>query len=98
MKEWKKYCWHIERPNTLQLKHRPYSLGFGVEPVLPLKCQILFLWVAIQEGLNEEENDWLHLDELEEHEEKSLDSEQNFKFNQARLSRGFNKNVHLRCF
>ena len=43
----------------------PYSLVFGVEAVLPLKRQIPSLRIAIQEGLIEEENAKLRLQELE---------------------------------
>ena len=41
----------------------PYSLVYGVEAILPLERQILSLQIAIQEGLTEEENSKLRLQE-----------------------------------
>ncbi|XP_074266174.1 uncharacterized protein LOC141588640 [Silene latifolia] len=43
----------------------PYALVYGVEAVLPLEIQISSLRIAIQEELTEDENDKLHLAELE---------------------------------
>ncbi|KAL0307079.1 UNVERIFIED_CONTAM: hypothetical protein Sradi_6125200 [Sesamum radiatum] len=43
----------------------PYALVYGVEAVLPLKQQIPSLRIAIQEGLTEEENAQIRLEELE---------------------------------
>ncbi|XP_019159991.1 PREDICTED: uncharacterized protein LOC109156594 [Ipomoea nil] len=48
----------------------PYSLVYGVEAVLPLERQIPSLRLAIQEGLNDEENAKLRLAELEALDEK----------------------------
>ncbi|XP_015163501.1 uncharacterized protein [Solanum tuberosum] len=53
----------------------PYSLAFGVEPVLPLECKIPFLRFAIQEGITEEENARLCLTELEALDEKTLEAQ-----------------------
>ena len=50
----------------------PYSLVYGVEVVLPLEHQIPSLWIPIQEGLIEEENAKLRLQELEALDEKRL--------------------------
>ena len=54
----------------------PYSLVYGVEAILPLECQIPSLRIAIQEGLTEEENAKLKLQELEALDEKSLEAQQ----------------------
>ena len=71
----------------------PYSLVSGVEVVLPLKRQIPSLWIAIQEGLTEEENAKLKLQELEALDEKRLKAQQRLECYQARLSSTFNKRV-----
>ena len=42
----------------------PYSLVYGVEAVLPLECQISSLRIVIQEGLSNEDNVQLRLEEL----------------------------------
>ena len=54
----------------------PYSLVYGVEDVLPLEYQILFLRIAIQEGLSNEYNVCLRLEELEALDEKRLETQQ----------------------
>ena len=54
----------------------PFSLVYGVEAVLPLERQIPSLQIAIQEGLTEEENAKLKLQELEALDEKSLEAQQ----------------------
>ncbi|KAL0453891.1 UNVERIFIED_CONTAM: hypothetical protein Slati_1367200 [Sesamum latifolium] len=43
----------------------PYALVYGVEAVLPFEQQIPSLRIAIQEGLTEEENARIRLEELE---------------------------------
>nr|XP_016435730.1 PREDICTED: uncharacterized protein LOC107761946 [Nicotiana tabacum] len=53
----------------------PYSLVYRVEAVLPLERQIPSLRLAIQEGLTDEENARLHLEELEALDEKSLEAQ-----------------------
>ncbi|KAK4390150.1 hypothetical protein Sango_2078300 [Sesamum angolense] len=75
-----------------------YALVYGVETVLPLEQQIPSLRIAIQEGLIEEENAQIRLEELEAFDEKRLKAQQRLKCYQARLSRSFNKRVHLRSF
>ena len=50
----------------------PYSLVYGVETVLPLESQIHWLRMAIQEGLIDEENAKLCLQELEALDERRL--------------------------
>ena len=53
----------------------PYSLVYVVEVVLPLERQIPSLRIAIQEGLTEEENVRLRLQEMEALDEKRLKSQ-----------------------
>ncbi|KAL0299882.1 UNVERIFIED_CONTAM: hypothetical protein Sangu_3148800 [Sesamum angustifolium] len=69
----------------------PYALVYGVEAVLPLEQQIPSLRIAIQEGLTEEENARIRLEELEALDEKRLEAQQRLECYQARLSRAFNK-------
>ena len=57
----------------------PYSLAYRVEIVLPLERQIPSLQIAIQEGLTEEENAKLKLQELEALDEKSLEAQQHLE-------------------
>ncbi|XP_075098054.1 uncharacterized protein LOC142175371 [Nicotiana tabacum] len=76
----------------------PYSLIYGVKAVLPLERQIPSLWLAIQEGLTDEENAQLRLEELEALDEKRLETQQSLECYQARLSQSFNKRVYLRSF
>ncbi|KAL0420447.1 UNVERIFIED_CONTAM: hypothetical protein Slati_3067600 [Sesamum latifolium] len=54
----------------------PYALVYGVEAVLPLEQQIPSLRITIQEGLTEEENAHLQLEELEALDEKRLEAQQ----------------------
>ena len=77
---------------------KQYSLVYGVEVVLPLKCQIPSLQITIQEGLTEEENVKLRLQELEALDEKRLEAQQLLECYQARLSSTFNKRVKPRSF
>ncbi|KAG9447595.1 hypothetical protein H6P81_013723 [Aristolochia fimbriata] len=76
----------------------PYSLVYGVEAMLPLEIQIPSLRVALREGLTEEENIRLCLQELESLDEKRLEAQQRLECYQARLTRAFNKKVKLRSF
>ncbi|KAK4383073.1 Ribonuclease HI [Sesamum angolense] len=76
----------------------PYALVYGVEAVLPLEQQIPSLRIAIQEGLTEEENAQIRLEELEALGKKRLETQQKLECYQARLSRAFNKKVRLRSF
>ena len=77
---------------------KQYSLAYGVEVVLPLKCQIPSLQITIQEGLTEEKNVKLRLQELEALDEKRLEAQQLLECYQARLSSTFNKRVKPRSF
>jgi transposase InsO family protein len=76
----------------------PYSLVYGIEAVLPLERQIPSLRIAIQEGLTNEENARLRLEELEALDEKRLEAQQHLECYQARLSRAFKKKVKPRSF
>ncbi|WRX10057.1 Integrase [Theobroma cacao] len=62
-------------------------------PVLPLERQIPSLRIAIQEGLSNEDNVRLRLEELEALDEKTLEAQQRLECYQARLSKAFNKKV-----
>ncbi|KAL0394676.1 UNVERIFIED_CONTAM: hypothetical protein Slati_4433800 [Sesamum latifolium] len=75
----------------------PYALIYGVEAVLPLEQQIPSLRIAIQ-GLTEEENARLRLEELEALDEKRLEAQQRLECYQSRLSKTFNKKVRPRSF
>ncbi|KAI4365094.1 hypothetical protein MLD38_021113 [Melastoma candidum] len=76
----------------------PYSLVYGVEAVLPLERQIPSLRIAIQEGLCQEDNARLRLQELEALDEKRLAAQQRTECYQARMSKPFNKRVRPRSF
>ncbi|XP_075674834.1 uncharacterized protein LOC142644031 [Castanea sativa] len=77
----------------------PYSLIYGVEAVLPLERQIPSLRIVIQEGLSNEENVRLQLEELEALDKKKrLEAQQRLECYQARISRTFNKKVRPRSF
>ena len=54
--------------------------------------------IAIQEGLTEEENSRLRIEELQTLNEKSLETQQNLECYQAHLSKVFNKKVQHRSF
>ncbi|XP_060202224.1 uncharacterized protein LOC132630682 [Lycium barbarum] len=84
--------------NLIRTQATPYSLVYGAEAVLPLERQILSLRLAIQEGLTEEENARLRLEELEALDEKRIEAQQSLECYQARLCRAFNKKVRLRSF
>ena len=64
----------------------PYSLIYGVEVVLPLERQIPSLRIAIHEGLTNEDNAKLCLQELEALDEKQLKTQQCLECYQACLS------------
>ncbi|KAK4385669.1 hypothetical protein Sango_2690900 [Sesamum angolense] len=76
----------------------PYALVYEVEAVFPLEHQIPSLRIAMQEGLTEEENAQIQLEELEALDEKRLEAQQRLECYQAQLSRAFNKKVRLRSF
>ncbi|KAK4386123.1 hypothetical protein Sango_2482900 [Sesamum angolense] len=76
----------------------PYALVYGVEAVLQLEQQIPLLRIAIQEGLTEEENARIRLEELEALDEKRLEAQQRLECYQGRLSRAFNKKLRMRSF
>ncbi|XP_075660990.1 uncharacterized protein LOC142630820 [Castanea sativa] len=64
----------------------------------PLERQIPSLRIAIQEGLSNEENVCLRLEELEVLDEKRLEAQQRLECYQACISRTFNKKVRPRSF
>ncbi|KAL0411803.1 UNVERIFIED_CONTAM: hypothetical protein Slati_3770000 [Sesamum latifolium] len=77
----------------------PYALVYGVDAVLPLEQQIPSLRIAIQEGLTEEENARLWLEELKALDEKRLEAQTKARVViYARLSKAFNKKVRPRSF
>ncbi|KAL0286982.1 UNVERIFIED_CONTAM: hypothetical protein Sradi_7134700 [Sesamum radiatum] len=76
----------------------PYALVYGVEAFLPLEQQISSLRIVIQEGLTEEENARIRLEELEALDEKRLEAQQRLECYQARMSKAFNKKVRPRSF
>ncbi|XP_050128475.1 uncharacterized protein LOC126605154 [Malus sylvestris] len=75
-----------------------YSLVYGVEAVLPFESQIPSLKMAIQEGLTEEENTKLRLQELEALDERRLEAQQHLECYQPQLFQAFNKKVRPRSF
>ena len=76
----------------------PYSLVYGSEAVLPLECQVPSLRIAIQEGLSNEDNMRLRLEELEALDERRLEAQQRLECYQARMTKAFNKKVRPRSF
>ncbi|XP_075645437.1 uncharacterized protein LOC142616469 [Castanea sativa] len=76
----------------------PYSLVHGVEAILPLEHQIPSLRIAIEEGLSDEDNVCLQLEEFEALDEKRLEAQQRLECYQACICRTFNKKVHPRSF
>ena len=60
-----------------------YSLVYGVEAILPLEQQIPSLRIAVQEGLTNEENAKICLQELEALDEKRLETQQRLECYQA---------------
>ncbi|XP_049410526.1 uncharacterized protein LOC125873694 [Solanum stenotomum] len=85
------------KPFTNKLMDKICDL-FGFKQLLPLERQIPSLRLSIQEGLTEEENACLRLEELESLDEKRLEAQQSLECYQTRLSRAFNKKVCLRSF
>ncbi|XP_073121371.1 uncharacterized protein [Henckelia pumila] len=85
--------WAYRTTYRMPTQATPYALVYGVEAGVPLEPQIPSLRIAIQEGLTEEENARLRLEELEALDEKILEAQQRLECYQARLSRAFNKKV-----
>ncbi|XP_057803083.1 uncharacterized protein LOC131018370 [Salvia miltiorrhiza] len=90
--------WAYRTTHRTPTQATPYSLVYGVEAVIPLEQQIPSLRIAIQEGLTEEENARLRLEELEALDERRLEAQQRLECYQARLSKAFNKKVRPRSF
>ncbi|KAM1723878.1 hypothetical protein PS2_021791 [Malus domestica] len=57
--------WAYRMTHRTPTQAMPYALVYGMEDVLPLESQVPSLRIAIQEGLTEEENAKLRLQELE---------------------------------
>ncbi|KAM2359444.1 hypothetical protein ACFX1X_008155 [Malus domestica] len=90
--------WAYRTTHRTPTQATPYSLVYGVEAVLPLESQIPSLRMAIQEGLTDEENAKLRLQELESLDERRLEAQQHLECYQSRLSKAFNKKVRPRSF
>ncbi|KAM2671183.1 hypothetical protein EV1_007021 [Malus domestica] len=90
--------WAYRTTHRTPTQATPYSLVYGVEAVLPLESQIPSLRMAIQEGLTDEENAKLSLQELEALDKRKLKAQQHLECYQARLSKAFNKMVRPRSF
>ncbi|XP_070028839.1 uncharacterized protein LOC142170422 [Nicotiana tabacum] len=67
--------WAYRTTLRITTQATPYSLVYGVKPVLPLEQQIPSLWIAIQEGLTLEKNAQLCIEELEALDEKILETQ-----------------------
>ncbi|KAL0455251.1 UNVERIFIED_CONTAM: hypothetical protein Slati_0864300, partial [Sesamum latifolium] len=68
--------WAYRTTVRTPIQSTPYALVYRVEAVLPLEQQIPSLRIAIQEGLTEEENARIRLEELEALDEKRLEAQQ----------------------
>ena len=90
--------WAYRTTYRMPTQATPYSLVYCVEVVLPVDLQIPSLRIAIHEGLTDEDNTKLCLQELEALDEKQLEAQQRLKCYQTHLSRAFNKKVRLRSF
>ena len=90
--------WAYQTTHRISTQATHYSLVYGVKAILPLERQIPSLRIAIQEGLTQEDNARLHLEELEALDENRLEAQQRLDCYQARLSRAFNKKVRPRSF
>ncbi|KAM2288448.1 hypothetical protein ACFXTI_029324 [Malus domestica] len=90
--------WAYRTTHRTHTQATPFSLVYGSETVLPLESQILSLRMAIQEGLINENNAKLCLQELETLDERRLEAQQHLECYQARLSKAFNKKVHPHSF
>ncbi|XP_057808474.1 uncharacterized protein LOC131022951 [Salvia miltiorrhiza] len=75
--------WAYRTTRRTPTQATPYSLVYGVEVVIPLEQQIPSLRIAIQEGLIEEENARLRLEELEVLDENRLEGQQRLECYQA---------------
>ncbi|XP_031742882.1 uncharacterized protein LOC116404507 [Cucumis sativus] len=90
--------WAYRMTHRTPTRVTPYSLVYGVEPVLPLERKILSLRMTVQEGLTTEDNVKLRLQELEALDEKRLEAQQTLECYQARMSKAFDKHVKLAPF
>jgi hypothetical protein len=76
----------------------PYSLVYGGEALLWLEVQIASLSVPIHEKLTDDEAAKLHLNKLDNTEEKWLWALQHLEAYQARMTRAFDKRLKRRTF
>ncbi|KAM1391653.1 hypothetical protein ACFX2I_019346 [Malus domestica] len=74
-----KALWAYRTTHRTLTQATPYSLVYGMETVLPLKSQIPLLRMAIEEGLTDEENAKLRLQELEALDERRLEAQQHLE-------------------
>ncbi|KAL0349831.1 UNVERIFIED_CONTAM: hypothetical protein Sradi_4132300 [Sesamum radiatum] len=85
--------WAYRTTVRTPIQATPYALVYGVEAVIPLEQQIPSLRMAIQEGVTEEENAQIRLEELEALDEKRLKAQQRLDCYQAQLSKSLNKKI-----
>jgi hypothetical protein len=76
----------------------PYTLVFGTEAVLPLEVQVPSLRIAVHEGLTNEENAKLRLEELENLDEIRLQAQENIELYQSRMMQSYSKSSRPRIF
>jgi len=76
----------------------PYSLVYGCEAVLPLEIQLPSLWVAIHDGLTQDEQVRLRFQELNALEERRLDAVQELELYRQNMARAYDKLVKRRVF
>ncbi|KAM2504195.1 hypothetical protein PS1_038137 [Malus domestica] len=69
-----------------------------MKAILPLESQIPSLRMAKEEGLTEEENVKLRIQELEALNERRLEAQQHLECYQVWLSKAFHKKIRLRSF
>ena len=82
-------------PNNIQDAHASHSILISIwcQSSLSLRATNSITSNCYQEGLTNEENVRLRLEELEALDEKRLEAQQHLECYQARLSRAFNKRV-----
>ena len=97
MKELKKLCGRIAQHTEHLPKLHPTLLFMGQKLFYHLN-QIPSLRISIQEGVSNQDNVRLRLEELEALDEKRLEAQQRLECYQACISRTFNKKVCPRSF
>ncbi|GAA0166114.1 hypothetical protein LIER_21345 [Lithospermum erythrorhizon] len=76
----------------------PYSLVYGVEAVHPLEVRIPSLRVAVNEGLTNEEDVHLRLQELDFLDDQRLNAQQSLECYQSRITKSYNKKVRQQSY